>query len=220
MIEVLGSTRGRRAWIGVGAAWIGFGEMAVEAIIQRMDGEEVRSRWGPPPMVLSPLFLGRASKPRLICDLRYFNLSECPPSFSLPSFSGIRNIVPGNGKTWMSKTDMKAGWHHVLIHPSLQRYCCFFWENRIYYYTVLPFGLSSVPYCFNQLGCIVEKYLARLKIPVLLYLEDLFASHPDLETHHFQWQIITETYRWAGLCFFSSEDGSRPSKYETHSFRL
>ena len=134
--------------------------------------DDVIKRWGEPPRVLAPLFVACQVKPRLIIDLRYLNLAECPPYFYLPGFAHMRGVVPPGSPCWMSKTDMKAGWHHVRIHESLEKYCCIEWQGIIYYYRVLPFGLSSAPYCFNQLGCIGVALPSAIRHP----------QHPGLQT--------------------------------------
>ena len=45
----------------------------------------------------------------------------------------------------------------------------------------------------------MTKYLSVRKIPTLLYLDDLFSSHPDIEVHREQWSNIVSTRCSAGF---------------------
>lgn len=39
----------------------------------------------------------------------------------------------------------------VPIHPDRQPYLCFHWNESLWQFTCLPFGLSSAPWCFTKL---------------------------------------------------------------------
>ena len=47
---------------------------------------------------------------------------------------------------WMFSFDPKSGYHHVVIIESHQTFLGFEWGSRFYVFTVLPIGLSTVPY--------------------------------------------------------------------------
>ena len=57
---------------------------------------------------------------------------------------------------FLFKFDLKIGYHHVEIFQEHRKYLSFYWDfddgvNRYYSFSVLPFGLSSVPYVFTKL---------------------------------------------------------------------
>ena len=69
------------------------------------------------------------------------------------AISIIQNIGQG---CFMSKLDVKSAFRNIPVHPSD-------WEllgmklNGLYFFdTVLPFGLRSAPYLFDQFSCMIE----------------------------------------------------------------
>ena len=68
--------------------------------------------------------------------------------------------------------DLQDAYFHVPIHPSSRKYLRFAFENKVYQFWVLPFGLNTVPQIFTHLGHMVTGYLHRLGISVVPYLDD------------------------------------------------
>ena len=66
--------------------------------------------------------------------------------------------------SFMYKFDMTHGYHHIDIFPEHQTYLGFSWfyEGKLRYFvftiTVLPFGLSVVPYCFTKIVRALVKF--------------------------------------------------------------
>ena len=77
------------------------------------------------------------------------------------------------------KIDLQDAYFHVLIHPSSRKYLRFAFENRVYQFQVLPFGLNTAPQVFTRLGHTVTAYLHRQGVSVIPYLDDWLVHHPD-----------------------------------------
>ena len=60
--------------------------------------------------------------------------------------------------------DLQDAYFHVPIHPSSRKYLRFAFENKVYQFQVLPFGLNTASQVFTQLGHTVAGYLHRLGI--------------------------------------------------------
>ena len=77
--------------------------------------------------------------------------------------------------------DRSAGcvYFHVPIHPSSRKYLRFAFENKVYQFRVLPFGLNTAPQVFTCLGHTVTAYLHRQGVSVIPYLDDWLVHHPD-----------------------------------------
>ena len=76
--------------------------------------------------------------------------------------------------------DRSAGcYFHVPIHPSSRKYLRFAFENKVYQFRVLPFGLNTAPQVFTHLGHTVTAYLHRQGVSVIPYLDDWLVHHPD-----------------------------------------
>ena len=77
--------------------------------------------------------------------------------------------------------DLQDAYFYVLIHPSSRKYLGFAFENKVYQFRVLPFGLNTAPQVFTRLGHTVSGYLHRQGISVIPYLDDWLIHHPDPE---------------------------------------
>ena len=84
------------------------------------------------------------------------------------------------------KIDLQDAYFHVLIHPDSRKYLQFTFENKVYQFRVLPFGLNTAPQVFTHLGLTVAAYLHRQGISVIPYLDDWLIHHPDRQVllHH------------------------------------
>ena len=88
------------------------------------------------------------------------------------AISIIQNIGQG---CFMSKLDVKSAFRNIPVHPSD-------WEllgmklNGLYFFdTVLPFGLRSAPYLFDQFSCMIEWIIKnKLGIPNVIHILDEF----------------------------------------------
>ena len=77
------------------------------------------------------------------------------------------------------KIDLQDAYFHVPIHPSSRKYLRFAFENRVYQFQVLPFGLNTAPQVFTRLGHTVSANLHRQGVLVIPYLDDWLVHHPD-----------------------------------------
>ena len=91
------------------------------------------------------------------------------------------NSVPSSVQRgdYAFKIDLQDAYFHVPIHPSSRKYLRFAFENRVYQFQVLPFGLNTAPQVFTRLGHMVTGYLHRQGISVIPYLDDWLIHHPD-----------------------------------------
>ena len=77
------------------------------------------------------------------------------------------------------KIDLQDAYFHVPIHPSSRKYLRFAFENKVYQFQVLPFGLNTAPQVFTRLGHTVTGYMHRQGISVIPYQDDWLIHHPD-----------------------------------------
>ena len=80
--------------------------------------------------------------------------------------------------------DLKSGYHHVEIFPVHRKYLSFAWafssgRTKFFQFSVLPFGLSSVPYLFTKiLKPLIKKRRSEPKSTVV-YLDDALGVDAD-----------------------------------------
>ena len=127
------------------------------------------------PDLILPLGI-EPQKPRLLWDARYLNLfcKQCP--FSLDGVDKVRVI--GWEKMYLFKIDHKSGYLHVPFHRESWKYLGVEWENEILVFTCLAFGGSICPVIYHSLSDATTKYLRKLDIPGLTYIDDTLGGTP------------------------------------------
>ena len=131
------------------------------------------------PGFYSNVFLVRKASGgwRPVIDLKNLNAYIHGPHFRMFTTSSVLSSVEKGDYAF--KIDVQDAYFHVPIHPSSRKYLRFAFENRVYQFQVLPFGLNTVPQVFTRLGHKVTAYLHRQGISVIPYLDDSLIHHPD-----------------------------------------
>ena len=97
------------------------------------------------------------------------------------------------------KIDLQDAYFHVLIHPDSRKYLRFAFENKVYQFRVLPFGLNTTPQIFTLLGQTVAAYLYRQGISVIPYLDNWFIQHPEYQAILCHQSQLLKTIDFLGL---------------------
>ena len=127
------------------------------------------------PGFYSNVFLVRKASGgwRPVIDLKNLNAHIHAPHFRMFTTSSVLSSVEKGDYAF--KIDLQD----VTIHPSSRKYLRFAFENRMYQFQVLPFGLNTAPQIFTRLGHMVTAYLHRQGISVIPYLDHWLIHHPD-----------------------------------------
>ena len=145
------------------------------------DPQEVLGMEVPPdsPGFYSNVFLVRKSTGgwRPVVDLKNLNAYNHAPHFRMFTTSSVLSSVEKGDYAF--KIDLQDAYFHVPIHPSSRKYLRFAFENKMYQFQVLPFGLNTAPQVFTHLGHTVTAYLHRQGISVIPYPHDWLIHHPD-----------------------------------------
>ena len=73
---------------------------------------------------------------------------------------------------WLSKCDIADAYYHTPILHQFQHYFAFYYNNKTYCFTVLPFGLATGPFLFTSLLRPVIAYFRKEGIRIHAYLDD------------------------------------------------
>ena len=131
------------------------------------------------PGFYSNVFLVRKASGgwRPVIDLKNLNAHIHVPHFRMFTTSSVLSSVEIGDYGF--KIDLQDAYFHVPIHPSSRKYLRFAFENRVYQFQVLLFGLNTAPQVFTRLGHTVTAYLHRQGVSVIPYLDDWLVHHPD-----------------------------------------
>jgi hypothetical protein len=72
------------------------------------------------------------------------------------AIAGIKRFGPD---CFLAKTDIESAFRLIPVHPDDYELLGMFWDGKYYFDKVLPFGLRSAPFIFNQLSDAFEQIL-------------------------------------------------------------
>ena len=75
---------------------------------------------------------------------------------------------------WMASLDLKDAYYSVMIHPDFQKYLKFYYNGRLYQYTVFPNGLSTCPRKFTKLMKPPLSHLRQMGHIIGGYIDDFY----------------------------------------------
>ena len=103
------------------------------------------------------------SKPRMCMDFTGSKVNPCLEwmKFLYPSFDDCADLLyPG---AWMAKVDLSDGFFHCKVHQAFQKYLGLRRpsDNKLYRYSVFPFGLMLSPFYFTEIMSELHRTLRR-----------------------------------------------------------
>ena len=140
--------------------------------------ESVTSDPGSPPLSVKGRLKAHVQFwERIILDLGYVNQHIFKQRVKFEDWRvGLDYFEKGS---YFTKFDLKSGYHHLDIFPDHQHFLGFSWvmsdgTPSLFMFTVLPFGLSAVPYIFTKLLRPLVKQWRSQGIHTVVYLDDGF----------------------------------------------
>ena len=144
-------------------------ELEREGVIERID----KSAW------ISPIVVSRKrnGKVRLCVDLRKVNEAIETSGYPIPDMEEMLNQL--NGSVLFSCLDLKAAYHQLSLHEEARDLTAFVTHSGLFRYVRCPFGLKSLPQCFQK---VMETLLHGLA-GVQVYLDDVIVCGRTREEH-------------------------------------
>lgn len=104
-------------------------------------------------------------------------------SCEIPTF---HDKGPPRKRGFLLKIDLKEAYSVMSISPKHRKRLRFQWDNKIYQYTSLPFGLGEAPRIFTKTLKPVVGLLRRQGVRLIIYLDDILImaeSREKLRSH-------------------------------------
>ena len=116
---------------------------------------------------------------RLVIDLSILNSYLSVPHFKMETNRSIRAcILPGMLTT---KLDLSDAYFHIPISLASRKFLRFVWNNKVYQFLAVPFGLAVAPQVFTRVFQTVIAHLHTLSIQAHSYLDDSLLKEFDSE---------------------------------------
>jgi len=153
------------------------------------------------PKVVNPLnaIPKKNGKFRLLLDLRHVNSYLQVPKFKYDSLKMFESLA-ARGDVMFS-IDLLSGYHQCEMHPNAWEYLGLEWQGKFYVFKVLPFGLSSAPWCFTKLMREVAGFLRLKGVKLIAYVDDFCFICPGLNLGRARTirHLVLNTFEAAGL---------------------
>lgn len=125
------------------------------------------------PGFVSGIFLipKKSGDYRPIINLKSLNKFVLYHHFKMEGLQTVKQTIRRGD--WLAKIDLKDAYLSVPIAMEHRKYLRFFWENIVYEFVSLPFGLSSAPWAFSKLLRPISAYLRKRGFRLVVYLDDI-----------------------------------------------
>ena len=121
---------------------------------------------------------------RMILDLSRLNKFIPDIHFKMENHEDLRKVLtPG---AWFTSIDLKDAYLHIPVHPEFQPFLSFTYQEEVFSFKSMCFGLCLAPRIFTKIMVWVRKLITVQGIRVMAYLDDLiiWADSKELSEQH------------------------------------
>lgn len=109
---------------------------------------------------------------RVILNLKPLNEFLVYEHFKMEHLNFVTELIYGD--EWLCSVDLKDAYFAIPIHKSCWRYLKFVWNDQLFCYKVLVFGLSPAPRIFTRICKPILAYIrSKLNVRCSMYIDDM-----------------------------------------------
>lgn len=147
---------------------------------------------------------------RTCLNLRPLNHFMPDRHFKQEGLKTVKSLLrPGD---WMIKIDLKDAYFHMAIHKDFRQFLRFVFQNQMYEFTCLPFGLKHAPWLFTKLIRKVLRILRQQGVRLVHFIDDflLIGRDPQQLAHHAK--LFLELFQKLGFVIHPEKSMLRPTQ--------
>lgn len=149
-------------------------------------------------------------KKRLILNLKELNKFLSAEHFKMEDSKTVQKLLTPND--YMATIDLKDAYFLIKVHKSHRKYLRFFFNNKIYEYTCMPFGLCSAPMVFTKLLKPVLQKLRLNNLRSVVYLDDFLLIGKTFQECANNVEITTQLLQKLGFIINFEKSVLKPKK--------
>ncbi|CAL8071331.1 unnamed protein product [Orchesella dallaii] len=112
---------------------------------------------------------------------------------------------------YMATIDLKDAYYTVPIKDKSKKFLRFIWNETIYEFQCLPFGICTAPRVFTKLMRPVLSYLRKLGVICVIYIDDIWIMGHSIQECTKHVQLTVETLERLGFVINSVKSNLVPS---------
>ena len=147
------------------------GEYLEQGVVRRLTrGETKRTRAWIPIFAIPKKDSGAI---RLITDMRALNACHDVQKHKAESWAQVQEVLNDPRWSWAITLDLKSWFHHLAMHPKMQRWMRFRVGGQGYQILGMPFGWSMSPYWAHRLARPVREWMHQQGWPHCWWVDDI-----------------------------------------------
>jgi len=151
---------------------------------------------------------------RPVINLRPLNSYLVYEHFKMENIAMVRDILKPND--FMAKIDLKDAYFAIPIYSADRKFLVFEWQNKLFCFNCLPFGLASAPRVFTKVLKPVISLLRQLGLRVIVYLDDLLLMNSTAEGLIDDVFVVTHVLTSLGFIINEAKSTLSPSQKLTY----
>ena len=138
-------------------------------------------------------------KVRIIFDMKSLNEKLTFKTFKNMKISDLYPYFHDN--FYACRLDLSNAYYHLSIAESCKKYLAFKFDNKVYTWNAMPFGLSEAPYLFSKvMECVVTNLRIKFNLIIMFYLDDILILDKTYESCKRAIQIAIDFIVSLGMC--------------------
>ena len=122
------------------------------------------------PMLVTPCFVARGSKPRHINDYQYGNLIAPPSHVQYEAMvDWMVTITYGD---FLAKLDVRSAYFHIALAKDAAPYFCVVLDGKVWQATTVPFGFSPSPELDESLMRVARRVIRQHRLVTTNMIDD------------------------------------------------
>lgn len=149
-------------------------------------------------------------KNRLILNLKNLNKFVKASHFKIEDLRTVLKLI--TRECFMTKIDLKDAYYFVKIHADFRKYLRFQYEQDLYEFNVLPFGLSTAPFIFSKVMKPIVRVLRSAGLISTNYLDDYWLMGQSYEKCQYNTMLTKKLLTSLGFLINEEKSTMTPSK--------
>ena len=147
---------------------------------------------------------------RPVIDLSHLNRFVDVSPFQMETIQSV--LLSVRQGDWMASIDLKEAYLQVPVHPASRHFLRFMFQDTVYQFKVLCFGLSTAPQVFTRVMAPVSAILHSMGIRIRWYLDDWLVQSSSRESLLEDLQTVLQLCHELGIVVNPQKSNLVPSQ--------